>query len=382
MKEIHDYYNKLSRIVRTLVTMKKLDTAQSFVYSLMDKLGPVKEALIQKDDDWENWNLEELVENLEKYIDRHPLPALETTTASSTSIPYRRRGNEDRTDWRQRDKMMFANAMDKPQGTQNSCVHCEFSNHRSSDCRKVINVAQRREVLKKKRLCFNCTGSGHGASKCRSRECRKCSGRHHTSLCDATINGYEGPKQEQPEMGKRAIHPSTTLHATLMAKVNGIPARIMVDSGASSSYICTSLLTQLRLKPVSLETRNIEQMYGTVQRRVQIFKVTVQSNAVDGFHFNLKCINGEKDTLTYLPNPRVKTLKKKYNRFRCLKFSDEDTEEDKLPIHIILGAADYQRIKTTEPPVLGPNPDVDPGAEFTMLGWTLTGKTVEVDAFS
>ena len=379
VKEIHDYYNKLSRIVRTLVTMKKLDTAQSFVYSLMDKLGPVKEALIQKDDDWENWNLEELVENLEKYIDRHPLPVHEVTTASSTSTPYRKRGNEYQADWRQRDKMMFANAMDKPQGMQNSCVYCDFSNHRSSDCRKVINIAQRREVLKKKRLCFNCTGFGHGASKCRSRGCRKCNGRHHTSLCDATMGGNGEPKHEQPEMGKRTIHPSTTLHATLMAMVNGIPARIMVDSGASSSYICTSLLTQLRLKPVSLETRNIEQMYGTVQRKVQIFKVTIQSNAVDGFRLNLKCINGEKDMLTHLPNPRIKGLKKKYNRFRCLKFGDEDTEEDKLPIHIILGAADYQRIKTTEPPVLGPNPDVDPGAEFTMLGWTLTGKTVEVD---
>ena len=274
---------------------------------------------------------------------------------------------------------MFANAMDKPQGMQNSCVYCDFSNHRSLDCRKVINVAQWREVLKKKRLCFNCTGFGHGASKCRSRGCRKCNGRHHTSLCDATIGGSEGPKQEQPEMGKRAIHLSTTLHATLVAKVNGIPARIMVDSGASSSYICTNLLTKLGLKPVSWETRHIEQMFGTVQRRVQIFKVTIQSNAVDGFRLDLKCINGEKDMLTHLPNPRIKDLKKKYNRFRCLKFSDEDTEEDKLPIHIILGAADYQRIKTTEPPVLGPNPDVDPGAEFTMLGWTLTGKTVEVE---
>ena len=48
VEEIHEYYNKLSRIVRTLVTMKKLDTAQSFVYILMGKLGPVKEALIQK----------------------------------------------------------------------------------------------------------------------------------------------------------------------------------------------------------------------------------------------------------------------------------------------------------------------------------------------
>ena len=60
-----------------------------------------------------------------------------------------------------------------------------------------------------------------------------------------------------------------------------------------------------------------------------------------------------------------------------MKFSDEDAQEVRLPIHIILGAADYQRIKTTEPPLLGPNPDADPGAEFTMLGWTLTGKMVE-----
>ena len=43
-------------------------------------------------------------------------------------------------------------------------------------------------------------------------------------------------------------------------------------------------------------------------------------------------------------------------------------------MHIILGAADVQQIKSTEPPVLGPNPDTDPGAEFTMLGWVLAGK--------
>ena len=40
---------------------------------------------------------------------------------------------------------------------------------------------------------------------------------------------------------------------------------------------------------------------------------------------------------------------------------------------IILGAADYQRIRTTEPPVLGNNLDQDPGAEFTKLGWIMYG---------
>eukprot|EP00794_Sanderia_malayensis_P001022 gene1022-343_t len=59
---------------------------------------------------------------------------------------------------------------------------------------------------------------------------------------------------------------------------------------------------------------------------------------------------------------------------------DENTEEEKLPVYTILGAADDQRIKTTELPVLGTNPDVDPGAESTVFGRTVTRKTMETDA--
>ena len=57
-----------------LATMKKLEMVQSHVCTLIDKLGPVKEAIIQKEDDWEEWDLEQLVENLRKYTDRQPLP--------------------------------------------------------------------------------------------------------------------------------------------------------------------------------------------------------------------------------------------------------------------------------------------------------------------
>ena len=38
---------------------------------------------------------------------------------------------------------------------------------------------------------------------------------------------------------------------------------------------------------------------------------------------------------------------------------------------MILGAVHIQRIKSTEPPILGLNPDTDSGAKFTMLGWVL-----------
>lgn len=39
LNSIHDFYNKLLRIVRTLMTMKRLSSAQSSVYTLMDKLA-------------------------------------------------------------------------------------------------------------------------------------------------------------------------------------------------------------------------------------------------------------------------------------------------------------------------------------------------------
>ena len=62
-----------------------------------------------------------------------------------------------------------------------------------------------------------------------------------------------------------------------------------------------------------------------------------------------------------------------------MRFCDEDKSEDQLPIHIILGAADYQRIRSAEPPVLGENPDTDPGAEYTMFGWILYGKSISTE---
>ena len=150
----------------------------------------------------------------------------------------------------------------------------------------------------------------------------------------------------------------------------------MIDSGSGSSYICTSLLTQLKLRASHTEKRIIEQLYGTVSRQVEICQVTISFEVVDDFELDLSCISGEKEVMTFLPNPRIRALKQRYGRFRCLKFSDENVKEDKQPIHIILGASDFQRIITTQPLVSGPNPNSDPGAEFTMLGWTLTGKTV------
>ena len=96
----------------------------------------------------------------------------------------------------------------------------------------------------------------------------------------------------------------------------------------------------------------------------------------EDFTIDIKCTNAEKDILTYLPTADIKQAKRRDGRLRRLQFTDDGDGNGIQPVHIIMGAADYQRIKTTEPPILGKNPDQDPGAELTVLGWTLTGRMV------
>jgi hypothetical protein len=372
ISNIHEFYNKLARVVRTLVTMKKLETAQSCVYTLMDKLGPVREILVQKDDNWEEWGLEELTENLRRYVERNPLREEETNV-----------GKPDgglKPSLRRRETLLFGRGSEVPARRKFSCAYCHSTEHFSTNCTKVLNVESRKSILRQNKMCFNCTGTGHVAAECKSRGCKKCQRKHHTSLCeekDATLDPARSSKAEKGMSSH--IEKTTTLHGTVLAKIGTQTVRVMFDTGAGSSYVCTDVIAKQRLKPVRKERRCIEQMFGTMQRDVEIYNVRIESKAVEGFSLEVKCINAEKDVLTYLPNPNVKKLKQGFPRLRRLRFSEEETKGELIPVHIILGAADYQRVRTTAPPVLGNDPDKDPGAEFTKLGWTMYGQHVEAE---
>ena len=279
----------------------------------LDKLGPVREVMAQKDDNWEEWGLEELVDNLRKYTDRNPLPLVE-----SNPPPTSDSGNQDGCP-KGKDKLLMSGGNSRQQQGPPPCVYCGLKNHCSSECTKILDIASRREYLTRNKL-----WSGHVASKCKSRGCGKCNGRHHTSVC----NKMKSTLSPQPNPGSSGrlerfygvVDTQTTLHATVIAKINGVQARIMLDSGAGDSYISSNLLTELNLKPYKTERRIIEQMYGTVNREVEIYKVNVESN--EGFGIELHCINAEKPVLTHLPNPRIAELKKANHQIKRLNFSE------------------------------------------------------------
>ena len=302
LDRIREFY-KLSRVVRTLSTMNKLQTAQSAMYTLTDKLGPVREVITQTDSKWEEWTLEQLVEALPKFVDRNPLRAEEKSKQQGRSRDGRRNAEKLMMQGSQR----YTNA--------NRCVYCGSTNHSSVNCTKVLTVAAQRDLIRRTNLCYNCLGDNHLVSACRSRPCKNCGQRHHTSLCERRISTVpeQGSVPTSTEKNLSTSASSTsTLHATVRAMVNEQEARIMFDTGAGSSYVCSDLVTRLGVSPNRQGTRCTEQMYGTITRRVGIYSLTIESTVVDGFIFVVDYINAEKNMLTSSPNPRIKDLKRKY----------------------------------------------------------------------
>lgn len=334
---VHEFYNQLSRAVRTLVTMDKVHSAQSTVYTIMDKLGPVREVLAQKDDCWEEWGLEELVENLRKYVERNPLP------------------NEPKKDYSNNRKEKLLNTKQH----WKKCAYCESSDHKASDCKNVENISERKKILLTKKLCFNCTGKHHQVSQCKSKKtCINCNQNHHSSICE---------KSSCKTLGMASSEENAVTYPVVVVLVDGIKCRALLDTGAGSSYASASLLKLLKKTAIRKETKTIEMMMNSTTKKIEVFKVKIE-NIKKNVAFETELCKVERKELLTLPNPKYADLIKKYSHLTGITMDDTD-EKEELPIHIIFGASDYSRIKTLTKPRIG-QPG-EPVAEYTQLGWTI-----------
>ena len=327
------------------------------------------------------------MEHLHKFVDRNPIREGENEATGKQDWKKKER-------WGEREKIFLGY---NERSKQKQCIYCESEEHTGVKCTKVLEIPKRREILKQKNCCYNCATPGHRATACRAQGCRKYGQKHHTSICqqklpssmndmNSSMNeklklgiqqkgamGEEGDSKTDKVLGTAQGNQSA-VHLTLHVKIGDEEVRFMIDTGATSSYICSDIVTKQKLTPVRKEKRCIEQMYGTVSKVVEVYEVTLQSLAVPGYNIKIECINAEKGILTCLPNPRIAELKERNPHLRELNLFEEETTYESMPVHLILRVSDYQRIRTSgNNLILGTDPDTDPGAEFTMLGWTMFG---------
>ena len=127
------------------------------------------------------------------------------------------------------------------------CVYCGDLSHKAVQCEKIIDIGERRKILARKGLCFNCATRAHRAADCASKSaCGHCRKRHHTSICDQKT-GSENDKQA---LGSKLLTDGDGgegIFPVVVVKVNGLTCRALIDSGAGSSYASAQLISALNI---------------------------------------------------------------------------------------------------------------------------------------
>ena len=349
--KVNQFYKTLMYNVQSLETLGKLQDVKGNVRTVLDKLKGIKADLVRGEVNWQEWNFLQLLESLKKWKDIHPVE--EKETADDKSPRY--------TPGRNRSFY----AKDQDQQHPKVCVYCESEGHKSINCDIIASVADRRGKLSEKRLCFNCTGNKHRAADCKSRSvCQACKRKHHTSICDKVLKDpFKGARHDV----------SAVCHPLVVIEVNGVKCRALLDTGAGSSYASAAFLDKLRLKQERAEVRRIEMMIGAVTKRVEIYNLPISSVKGD-FRFEAEVTKVDRKELLTVNNPKYGDLIKRFPHLRGVVMDDVDSREQ-LPVHVILGASEYARIKTGSGQRVGRVGD--PVAEKTKLGWSIMSPGVE-----
>lgn len=66
--KVRDFYERLSKNFDALQTLGEEDMLWGFVMTTLKKLPQVKPDLVRDDDNWEEWDMNELIENLRKWL--------------------------------------------------------------------------------------------------------------------------------------------------------------------------------------------------------------------------------------------------------------------------------------------------------------------------
>ena len=155
-------------------------------------------------------------------------------------------------------------------GSKPSCAYCK-GNHAANVCEVHKNIPARLEVIKQKRLCYNCLGR-HRVSQCSSKNrCRKCNSKHHTSICTDANNvpDNNNPNTENteppatntvtlttlapPQLTRNTICLLKTAIATVLGTDSQTEANILFDEGSQQSFLTEKLANELAVEPHKFE---------------------------------------------------------------------------------------------------------------------------------
>ncbi|XP_062596767.1 uncharacterized protein LOC134258250 [Saccostrea cucullata] len=264
------------------------------------------------------------------------------------------------------------------------CIYCCTENHFPGDCKKVTEVSARFDILKRKKLCFNCLGN-HRAADCKSRNrCKKCQKKHHTSICDmkqtkdkdeptrsTSVNIVETSKKAETTVLNVEHRPTNVLLKTAIAPVSHenqtTDANILFDEGSQRSFITEKLANELEI----------------TRRRSEAIKLSTfgENGSVqylDSATINLITDSGELIAINVLIVPSIASPLSSYHSsevkrlpyLQGLKLAHPVSIDSEFVISFLIGADFYWRIVENQV-IRGSGPT----AVKSKIGFLLSGPT-------
>ena len=174
-------------------------------------------------------------------------------------------------------------------------------------------------------------------------------------------------------MTSSQVGKTSVIHPVVIVKVAGYKFRALLDSGASHSYVSTTFVKLTKAQPKSSSLRQIAMLMGVTTKKMQVYDVLMQS-VMSQFQHEVNVTEIEKRELLTLENPHYRQVINQNPHLRGVIMDDDDSKS-LLPVHIVLRANDFPKIRTGERLRVGQRGE--PVAEATQLGWTLMSPGVE-----
>ncbi|CAB4021652.1 Hypothetical predicted protein, partial [Paramuricea clavata] len=128
------------------------------------------------------------------------------------------------------------------------------------------------------------------------------------------------------------------------------------------------------VQAVKTTTRQISTLMGTTRTKMSQFDLSVEAVKCD-FTLNVRATMIKRRELLLLDNPHNEKRIEAHQHLRDIELGDHPTKE-RLPVHVILGANEYAKIRTSQVRI---GRQGEPVAELTRYGWALMSPGADTD---